>query len=153
MITYVIILAEKFPSWHPRAGYPTDFWTNFENALDGETYGKFHTFRGNYQRWRKCFEKINKGEACLSIRVWEGKAYKSPQKEIARLTKKDGIGLQRAQMPLSLNGDQNAIVGKKKIPFKVLADNDGLSLEDWKNWMGLAIGQELAIIHFTKFRY
>ena len=35
------------------------------------------------------------GEACLSIRQWADKPYRSTQVEIARLGKDDGVGIQK----------------------------------------------------------
>lgn len=36
----------------------------------------------------------------------------------------------------------------------ILARNDGLTLEDWREWFrGYDLSKPMAVIHFTKFRY
>lgn len=137
MKTYVIILSRYFMKEHPRAGEETHFKEKF---LAGE---KIHTIRRNLPLWQKRFEQINKGEACLSIRQWTGKPYASKQVELKRLTKEDGIGLQKYDW-YSFYPASSA----------TLAHNDGLNLRDWQLWFqDVQEGTPLAIIHFTKFRY
>ena len=75
---YTLIISKHFPKSHPRAGEPTEFLQKIED------YDKVHTIRANYDFWKKRFEKIVKGEAYLSIRVWSGVPYKSKQVEIYR---------------------------------------------------------------------
>jgi hypothetical protein len=46
----------------------------------------------------------------------------------------------------------NRIIGGFKLDY--LAKNDGLSLDDFKEWFkGYDLSKPLALIHFTKFRY
>lgn len=168
--TYVITLSRVFPAKHPRAGQPTNFRAAFNNAQMCAKcrkkalgmcarecvvgYLKNHTMRGNYDLWAKRFEKIERGEACLSVRQWTGKSYASKQVEIMRLTREDGIGLQRLTFDFDeLNKPR--INGSVLDPSaKDLARNDGLSYEDWSNWFkGYDLSKPLAIIHFTNFRY
>lgn len=94
MDTYVLMLSKTFPAYHPRKGEPTDFRLALKNTLDfwrydlspvDMLYCKLHTIRANYLLWKKRFEKIERGEACLSIRQWEGKPRRSKTVEIARL--------------------------------------------------------------------
>lgn len=75
MITYQLMIAESFPKWHSRAGEPTNFRAQLRKK-------KLHTFRGDYAKWRKRFDKIERGEACLSIRAWAGVPYRSDQRVI-----------------------------------------------------------------------
>lgn len=165
MKTFVITLSQNFPATHPRKGQPTFFKHQLINALkmdkeDVPIYGiphrgmpnerlgrKLHTIRANYPLWKKRFEQINRGEACLSIRQWTGKPYFSKQVEIARLTKEDGIGIQR--LDLKAIGDHSLIHSSK-----IFANNDGLTREEWIDWFeNYDLSQPMAIIHFTKFRY
>lgn len=145
MKTYVIILSEKFPTTHPRKGQETEFGRSFLNGK------KIHTIRGNFSLWEKRIAQIQKGEAVLSVRQWTGKPYQSKQVEIARLTAEDGVGIQELKLtdlsrPTTING--------KRIELPLLAQNDGLSFNDWFNWfIGYDLSKPLAIIHFTKFRY
>ena len=171
MKTYVLTLSKTFPANHPFAGLPTFFKTKLEIANvipfdetnrqsvpDGQPQMKLHTIRANYPLWRKRFDEIERGEACISLRQWSGKPYCSKQIEIARLTKEDGIGIQKLEFlefdPAFKDGIW--ISGKtfSKSHKECLAENDGLSYKDWQDWFrNYDLSKPLAIIHFTKFRY
>lgn len=167
---YYLTLSEAFPSTHIRAGQPT----NFEDAFKaGQVFNrgseclhrhpKLHTIRANYEFWRKRFEKIKTGEACLSIREWIGRPYgkDSYQREIARLTHEDGIGIQKLEFRRKegtakfVDGILRPFADGKRIDrTERLANNDGLSFEDWEAWFkDYDLSKPMAIIHFTKFRY
>lgn len=142
MKTYVITLSKKFPKGHIREGEPTGFK---EKLLSGK---KIHTIRSNYPLWEKRIKEIQNGEACLSVRQWEDKPYRSKQVEIARFTKEDGIGIEFVviqpigQMEYTLKA------------FPELDSHDGLDREDWLSWFEQAPrAKALPIIHFTPFRY
>lgn len=146
MKTYVLTLSEVFPTNHARAGEPTGFRENLRKT-------KIHTIRANYEFWRKRFDKIDAGEAVLSIRQWVGKPYgkDSTQRELCRLTCEDGIGIERLMFDKSLLLPH---VNYKPVGIGNLANNDGLSLDDWKEWFKHCdLKKPLAVIHFTKFRY
>lgn len=156
MKTYVITLSKKFPATHKRHGEPTYFWERFSSP--SFTRPKLHTIRANFDLWYKRFEKIAAGEACLSVREWTGAPYRSKQKELARLTREDGIGIQKLQLEVAdkLFGKYHARIddGYGSASIIELATNDGLSLEDWKEWFkNYDLSKPLAIIHFTSFRY
>lgn len=172
MKTYVLTLSKTFPAKHPLSGLPTFFKTKLEIANvipfdetnrqsvpDGQPQMKLHTIRANYPLWRKRFDEIERGEACLSVRQWSGKPYASKQREIARLTKEDGIGLQVLTLLRSTSGEipVKTDVAKnvyKYIRSETIAANDGLSYKDWQDWFrNYDLSKPLAIIHFTKFRY
>lgn len=146
MKTYVLMLSRVFPATHPRKGYPTGFREAFRKT-------KWHTIRANYNLWSKRFEEIAAGNAVLSIRQWSYKPYQSKQIEIARLTREDGIGIQCLDIA-NLFGCDRYIVDCYDVPLSLLAENDGLSTEDFLDWFkGYDKSKNLAIIHFTKFRY
>lgn len=149
MKTYVLTLSHSFPANHAMHGKPTYFREKFLGTPG--MLRKLHTIRANYSLWAKRFEKIAAGDACLSVREWMDAPYRSKQREIARLTKDDGIGLQ------CLRFDKSRFlphVNYKSVGIGNLANNDGLSLEDWKEWFkNYDLSKPLAIIHFTKFRY
>ena len=170
------MLSHTFPAKHPRHGETTNFDTQLLNAICSahnmncvvNKYGmKLHTIRANYALWSKRFEQIEAGKACLSLRVWSGKPYHSKQTEIVKLTKEDGIGLQKAyidrlqyigrnDMNLSLRVVRDYWQTEDPIiDGETMAKNDGLSsLRDWMPFFnGHNISNPLAIIHFTKFRY
>ncbi|MBR0116463.1 MAG: hypothetical protein IJM04_04195 [Prevotella sp.] len=171
MITYVLTLSRTFPSTHRRAGELTNFRSALGNALmcakcrekpKGMCVGecvagkvKRHTIRANYDFWAKRFEKIAAGKAVLSVREWVGKPYGkgSTQREIALLTKDDGIGIQRLEFE---NGSiwHTLIEGRSPYYPSEIAERDGLSLTDWLDWFrGYDLSCPMAIIHFTNFRY
>lgn len=153
MKTHVLTLSNTFPATHPRHGEPTGFEHKVIAAVAGwdDHWLKIHTIRANYELWRKRFEKIERGEACLSIRQWMGKPYASKQREIARLTKEDGIGIQKLEYNFT---ECTLHIGWLLLDPETLANKDGLTRQDWENWFkGYDFTQPLAIIHFTKFRY
>ncbi len=153
MKTYYLTLSKVFPSTHTKAGMNTCF----EEKL---RVNKLHTIRANYDFWKKRFEQIAAGEACLSIRQWVGKPYGkgSTQREIVRLTHEDGIGIQKLTFPFgTLN--EAVIEDAEHIGVfcgiaQTLATNDGLSPRDWEVWFkDYDLSKPMAIIHFTPFRY
>lgn len=170
MKTYVLTLSKTFPAKHPLAGLPTFFKTKLEIANvipfdetnrqsvpDGQPQMKLHTIRANYPLWRKRFDEIERGEACISLRQWSGKPYASKQIEIGRLTKNDGIGIQRLKFHPDRDGQYvwwNFNIDGKFHDVHHLAMNDGLTFYSWRQWFkDYDLSQPLAIIHFTKFRY
>ncbi len=174
--TYVITLSREFLTGHPRAGQPTGFADKFLANFRFPTYNpalleqkKLHTIRANYDLWSKRFKKIAAGEACLSVRQWVGRPYAkgSTQIELIRLTKENGIGIQEVWIDTDTVDFKDVPESKfskvriedvkydyRLIPSKRLAENDGLSYEDWMEWFkGYKKSKSLAIIHFTSFRY
>lgn len=157
LTTYVITVSETFPKKHSLSGEPTGFVPQILGKR------KIHTIRANYALWAKRFEKIDRGEACLSVRVWTGKPYRSKQEEVLRLTKKDGIGLQKLvfyngciALPTINTGKlEDSICAEKELfSCQVLARNDGLFFEHLKEWFeGYNLDEPMAIIHFSDFRY
>ena len=178
--TYVLMLSAVFPKTHNKAGMPTGFKVKFvlgQGCPDcNETqdlsyehisnctgcmrtflFPKLHTIRSNYPLWEKRIKEIQEGHAVLSVRQWTGKPYRSKQVEIARLTVDDGIGIQK----LSFDKDKDGVpslkyfnISGKFIDREILANNDGLSKEDWQEWFrGYDLSNPMTVIHFTKFRY
>ena len=168
MKTYVLMLSKNFPVKHPKKGQLTYFKTKFLNAYNAHkgilpkdedlrhVYPfKRHTIRGNYPRWKKRFEEIARGEACLSIREWSGRPRQSATVEIMRLTAKDGISLQELRyMPDRSGLGYYLAIDGKQVPMNVIANNDGLSISDWSMWfIEEDKTQSFAVIQFTRFRY
>lgn len=147
MKTYVLFVSTKFPGTHPRKGENTLF---LEQILEEV---KIHTIRSNYSLWAKRIDKIKNGEACLSIRYWEGRPYHSAQPEAFRMTAEHGVDYQKIKM----NKDFSfTIDGKEysKDSLDLLSRNDGLSRRDFEDWFtGYDLTKELIIIHFTFYRY
>ena len=157
MKTYVITLSRHFLANHKRAGEETHFKEKFllgQGLTDYDTpsMAKIHTIRANYPLWEKRIKEVQDGRAVLSIRQWIGKPYRSKQVEIATLTAKNGVGVQKLEFYNNTLGLCHiGIVYQRKYE---LAYHDGLSFEDWKEWFkGYDLSEPMAIIHFTKFRY
>lgn len=157
MKKYVIMVAKQFPAYHPRKGEPTNFRQQILDKV------KIHTIRANYPLWVKRFEKIERGEACLVLKEWEGRPYNSKPVEIMTLTKEDGIGVEKVKLRHS-NGiciDDGSIVkgisadvGDWNLFIGGVAQHDGLEYRDFHNWFATYdLNEPLALIHFTKFRY
>lgn len=123
---------------------------------------KKHTIRENYDLWARRAEKINAGEAVLSLRQWTGKPYASKQQEFLRLEK---VGIQKIQMEdhrhgADLDKMKNifAVVGDVQQSVNVIAKNDGLSYDDFLYWFGYKPGKRMksfdgCVLHFTNYRY
>ncbi len=155
--TYVLTVSKTFPKPHPRSGQSTGFIEAIQNLfIAGRETTKIHTIRANYPLWKKRIAEINAGNAVLSIRYWTGKPYNSKQEEIICLS---GCGIQQIEFQGS-NG-QNIInypmidgIQDVNVHFMDVAQNDGLSLQDFKDWFkGYDLSKPMVIIQFTNFRY
>ena len=148
MKTHILILAQTFPKGHPNAGQATRFGASISQCV------KIHTIRDNYASWEKKIQDVLNGEARISIRIWEGKPYRSCQIELLSLDRNSGVGIQK----LHSFDDENAYFISDKgnvfpVSLQELANNDGLSVNEWKGWFKDVSRFPLAIIHFTEFRY
>jgi hypothetical protein len=173
MKTYVLIVSPTFPSTHKRKGELTYFEPKIlANIITNEMTlywePKLHTIRANYLVWVKRIKQIQEGKAILSIRYWHkpGGCYvkNNYQIEICQLDKDSGIGVQRLDFITSFLGDRTSFklnnkylrinIDSYREELKKVAKNDGLSIEDFKEWFRkYDLSQPKAIIHFTKFRY
>ena len=157
MTTFVITLSRTFPKTHIHSWRETYFANLLSNGLNPPEDGlkicrhKIHTVRTNLPLWEKRISEIQSGNAVLSIREWTGKPYGSPQKELARLTGSDGVGIQVLKLENLLDP---TVIDGEKVELADLAAHDGLSFSDWYDWFRKAdLTQPMAIIHFTNFRY
>lgn len=123
MKTSVLIVSRHFPAGHPRAGQNTAFVEAVERGM------KVHTIRRS-MRWQKIAEEVNAGQRVISLRYWTGKPYRSPQKEIKRLT---SVSTQEVTM-FNLTTGMEAFVEDAPVKIAHLAANDGLSPEDFEAW-------------------
>lgn len=142
LLCYQLMISKHFPKTHNRAGE----LTLFEQKIKNQT--KKHTIRKNYAYWEKCFKKIDKGEAYLSLREWTGRPRKSKHKILFELFNTDGIGLERLDMIQENYYEVNSTLTTKER----IVQNDGLTLEDFDSWFPNPEG-DLALIHFTNLRY
>jgi len=174
MKIYILIVSRQFMKSHPRVGEKTEFVCKILHAINhpggsdlyircGNECGvscarrlkepKIHTIRVNYDFWKKRIDEVTAGMAVLSVRYWSGKPYNSKQITVVDLTKKDGVTIQL----LTWHGGE-AWSRNDNLPHWIsieeLSKNDGLSVEDFKNWFkGYDLNERMAIIHFTEFRY
>ena len=148
MKTHVLILSQTFPKGHPDEGKPTRFGASVVQQV------KIHTIRNGFKDWTRKISEVLSGEARLSIRIWEDKPYRSRQIELLSLDKNSGVGIQKLR---SFDDKTAYFIGSKgnvlPVSLQELANNDGLSLNEWKGWFKDNAKFPLAIIHFTDFRY
>ena len=142
----VLTLSKVFPVTSSQAGEPTGFEEKLKTGV------KLHTIRANKAGvWDKRAKEIAEGRKYLCVREWTGKPYHSEQREFTRFEK---IGIQHVVI---FNGTlPQCKVDGKEVAVERLAANDGLTLEQFKEWFfGCAEGGcfEGVIIHFTDFRY
>lgn len=146
----LLSISKTFPVTHKRAGDPTDF----EGKINRNE--KIHTIRkDDVGFWEKRFVKIIEGAMCLVLKEWTGRPYNSVQRDLTQRTIEDGIGLQKIEMIYSGGAIIMAKVDDRPIDPAIIANNDGLSPEDFAEWFfhgkdGSFSGK---VIHFTKFRY
>lgn len=95
--------------------------------------------------------KNRKGLACLVVRQWTGKPYRSKQVDLFTLTKEqDGIGLQKIEwINLGIFIDDY----DTELKIKDVAENDGLKETQFIDLFKGYPVEPLAVIHFGKFRY
>lgn len=178
----VVTLSKHFGPKHPRKGQETGF---IAKVADGR---KVHTCRSNYGYWRAKIEKITTTGGVLSIRQWSAKPYRSPQEVITEIPASI-VGVQKLELRrekcvvnhyaeeqqekpiVSISYyDYTAEVDGCPVSLDILAENDGLTVDDFKAWfkpvfddaekkypelagLASALTLDFAIIHFTKRRY
>jgi hypothetical protein len=166
-IRYRLGVSLEFPKSHARKGELTDFVDSIAcvkfcpgdcEFCDFEKE-KIHTIRSNYPLWEKRMKKVQAGEAVIEMFYWSGKPYNSKQVVFAMLDNDSGCGVQKLEwwgtgsmfVAWTETEDQDFY---SELKLETLAKNDGLSLDDFKEWFKVYdLSQPMAIIHFTKFRY
>jgi hypothetical protein len=163
----VVLLSKTFFPQHPKAGQPTGFAEKVHKEQ------KKHTCRSNYEYWKKKIDKLKAEGGVLSVRQWSRNPYRGPQEIIIdipaeiigvqKLTlwinKRTDIYAKGEKCPIHTICEWEAFVEGNIIPVSVLAKNDGLTLEDFKNWFKPVFEEKkanilnFAIIQFTTFRY
>lgn len=136
-----LLIAKNFLKYHTRSDEPTNFEESIRKGL------KIHMIRSNFQEWNKKIKRVESKEAVLTVKQWSGVEYRSPQVKLFQF--KENVGIQR----LELIDGEFIVDGKTKVDIEVLAKNDGLTVEDFKDWFKVIPTSGMAIIHFTKFRY
>lgn len=149
----ILTLSKAFPKSHSKSGINTLF------AVKLLTGRKLHTIRKDDKKlWEKKAADINNGKKMLCVREWTGRPYNSEQADIKSFVQ---IGLQHITMTYGADDELPQVwVDGKKVPIETVAENDGLSVEDFVEWF---FGTDLykndgnvfegVVIHFTDFRY
>ena len=111
----------------------------------------------NYIETRIRFDKMREKRYSISLCQWAATPRRSKHREIGLLDSR--IGVQRVQLLYFAESDNIiATVDGKDVPVETLAENDGLSVEDFKEWFfgrNRTENDEYVgcIIHLTDFRY
>lgn len=156
IIRYRLGVSRTFPTTHKRKGEETEFEVKILMGLQGFNNSKIHTIRSNYDLWSKRMEKVHAGLAVIELFYWEGKPYNSKQVVFATLDKDSGCGVQELSF---INNEFNrpCVFGEGyaiRNSTNELSKNDGLSLDDFKDWFKkYDLSKPLVIIHFTSYRY
>lgn len=139
MKTVVILISSVFPKESAYAGQPTDF----VQKIEGDS--KLHTIRANLNYWLGKEILINSGEAELSLRTWSGAPYRSEQIEIKRIPR---INIQMLNF---IEEDPEYVkIDNQRVPLSILAKNDGLTVEQIKDWFkGYDLNETMALINFS----
>jgi hypothetical protein len=172
----VVLLSKTFFPKHPKAGQETHFkegvicgTCNTLPCRDVDDVGckdwgcnsfipKIHTCRVNYGYWERKIARLKEVGGALSVRQWSGLPYRSPQEAVVDIPA-ENVSVQRLRFDKNREGEISlnffSINGRGRyVELEDLAGNDGLSVEDFKCWLrGYDLSQDMAIIHFTKFRY
>jgi hypothetical protein len=120
--------------------------------------GKIHTIRQNYDFWKK-FEGQD-----MALFTWEGKPYRSKQHVFCV---KRIVSVQKITFVQNLRAGISWVVNNKnkKISPVLLAANDGFIGDNWDglgkeraghelfDWFRSYPDGDMAILHFTEFRY
>lgn len=179
MKTYVLTVSRQFPVTHKRKGEPTYFVEkilnqlipfgllsnveelrlNINRVIFDECDPKIHTIRSNYSFWDKRIKEVQAGNAILSLRYWNGNPYKSKQVEFAVLDETSGCYIQKlsfldCRIDKPYVYDERGSIRSHLADIRIMAKNDGLEFEDFKDWFkNYDLSKPMAIIHFSEFKY
>lgn len=166
-----IMLTKTFFAGHYREGEPTDFASKVKDGT------KKHTIRCNLDYWREHLAKAQQRGGIVSLREWEGKPYRSPQREIlavpASMVEVQELTLVRERTPYAYC--YKATVDGQQVNVTRLANNDGLNATEFTDFFNplfekyaeeysvtmpdgekakpKVISLKFAVIQFTTFRY
>ncbi len=178
----VVLLSKTFFPQHYRAGEANNF---SQKVLDGT---KKHTCRKNYAYWKDIIGRLKDKGGVLSVRQWAGMPYHKPGQETIVDIPAELVGVQKLELrrdrqvtkvyetgkrePVTegITYDWTAEVDGWKTPISLIAENDGLTVEEFKAWFKPVFDEaekkhkelaavsnatflDFAIIHFTKERY
>lgn len=155
----VITFSVTFPAYHPRKGEHTNFIMNVRKGYSSRIHdyqpdedAKHHTIR-NGNRWKK-------GDFC-SLRYWIDKPYCSKQQQMfendVELIEVYKIKIGKDFETISLENNTNFEIYTQfsfnrnvNELIKQLAKNDGLSVQDFKDWFAKSLPFKGQILVFGK---
>ena len=146
-----IMFSRLFPTTHTRRGEPTKF---IEKVMLGE---KIHTIRRQYDRWKHLADKCTDERCDIALCQWRATPRRSNHVQVGLLSSR--IGVQRISMQYFPETDSIiATVDGQDIDPKIIAENEGLSFDEFKEWFFGRNRNEHdeyngCIIHLTDFRY
>lgn len=178
----VVLLSKSFFKHHFRAGEANNF---AQKVLEGS---KKHTCRKNYAYWKDIIDRLQEKGGVLSVRQWAGMPYHKPGQEVIVDIPAEVVGVQKLELKRTRQVTQVFETGRKEpitdaitydwaaevegwaTPISLLAENDGLTVEEFKAWFAPVFDEaekkykalaavsnatilDFAIIHFTKERY
>lgn len=167
IVTYFLMVSKTFPATHPRRGDLTHFREQILRNCIGEKHisgscdpfiivdglkfstPKIHTIRENYDLWARRAEKINAGQAVLSLRQWTGKPYRSKQKEFLRLSKiyVQEFKIITGSVAPGIPPSRAVFIDRRIKNIHEVSQNDGLSVDDFCKWFKKDM--EGVVIHFS----
>ena len=152
----VVTLTKNFFAQHPSlAGQPTHF---ADMVKDGR---KIHTCRANFVYWMAKIDALKAVDGTLCLREWTGKPYRSPQGRIMEIPA-EVVGVERLVLTKDNHETEcyHATVDGREVDIAQLARNDGFTNpKDYTGFFTPLFDEskdgsiEMAIIHFTPFRY
>ncbi|WP_375560231.1 hypothetical protein ACE193_21375 [Bernardetia sp. OM2101] len=138
---FPLLFAKHFPPTHKKAGKETNF------ARKIRTGQKIHTLRRDYAYWSAAVRKVQEGEGYISLTEWEQNKTET-QSEILFLDASCKIGLQKVRYSKG-----KFYLNRVRLCVDQLASNDGMLTSDFLRFFKTYGHSELALIHFTDFRY
>lgn len=182
-----VMLSKTFFPQHPKAGEPTGFAEKVKKGT------KRHTCRCNYDYWKDRIARLQERNGVLSLRQWSGKPYEKGShtetvldvpasivevQELIMTRSKEEVKIYTEQSPKPYAEtavyDYEASIDGTPYPVELIAQNDGLTVEDFKAWFNPVfddyakkvrltkddeeiepseITLKFAVIQFTTFRY
>lgn len=178
----VVLLSKTFFPQHFRAGEANNF---SQKVLEGK---KKHTCRKNYAYWEEIIGRLKEQDGVLSVRQWAGLPYHKPGQETIVDIPAEVVGVQKLELkrirkivqhfaeekkePIAeaITYDWEAEIEGWSTPISLIAENDGLTVEEFKAWFSPVFDEaekkykelasisnatilDFAIIHFSKERY
>jgi hypothetical protein len=108
------------------AGDPTHFE---DKIVSGE---KIHTIRKSYDYWASRIDNAQKSpDSIYKLSLWSDKPYISKQYQA-----QTGIAQDLWYAPINFKklNDEVLLIDNKEFPLEIIAHNDGLSLEIFRDW-------------------